>query len=356
MAAVREREQRGRPQRSTDHFFDMLAQYREQVLARICELVPANRYRRTLYGPMLEYPLREGKGFRPALCLATCQACGGRIEEALDTAAALEMFHNAFLIHDDIEDASESRRGDPTLHAKYGMAIATNVGDGLNMLAMRTLLGNTRTLGLERALTLIFEVERMARESTEGQSIELDWVHFNRADVHAVDYLRMCRKKTCWYTTIAPMRTGALIAHVPPARLGPFSAFGFKIGAGFQIQDDVLNLTAEETLYGKERAGDIAEGKRTLIAIHVIEQASAADRERILRIYALPRARKSAADVAFVLDCMHRYGSIEFASALARRLALSAARAFERDFRWIAPSPYRRFLEEMIDYMIERQL
>jgi geranylgeranyl diphosphate synthase, type II len=356
MAAVRDRERRGRPQGSTDHFFEMLALYRERVLERICELVPRNRHQRTLYGPMLDYPLREGKGFRPALCLATCQACGGRIEEALDTAAALEMFHNAFLIHDDIEDASESRRGDATLHAKFGIAIATNVGDGLNMLAMRTLLRNTRTLGLERALTLIFEVEKMARESTEGQSIELDWVHFNRADVRAVDYLRMCRKKTCWYTTIAPMRTGALIAQLPPARLGPFTAFGFKLGAAFQIQDDVLNLIGEEALYGKERAGDIAEGKRTLIAIHVIEQAAAADRARILDVYARPRARKSAEDLAFVLDCMHRYGSIAFASALARRLALAAARSFERDFRWIAPSPYRRFLEEMIDYMIARQL
>ncbi len=356
MAAMREREQRGRPQRSTDHFFEMLAFYREQVLERICELVPHNRYRRTLYGPMLEYPLREGKGFRPALCLATCQACGGRIEEALDTAAALEMFHNAFLIHDDIEDGSESRRGDPTLHAKYGVAIATNVGDGLNMLAMRTLLGNTRTLGLERALTLIFEVEKMARESTEGQSIELDWVHFNRADVRPADYLRMCRKKTCWYTCIAPLRTGALIAGVRPAELGPFTPFGFKIGAAFQIQDDVLNLTAEQALYGKELGGDIAEGKRTLIAIHVIEQAAAADRRRILDIYARPRAEKTAAELAFVLDCMHRYGSIAFATSLARRLALAAARIFERDFGWIAPSPYRRFLEEMIDYMIERQL
>jgi geranylgeranyl diphosphate synthase, type II len=356
MSAVREKEERGRPERSTQHFFEMLEVYRQKVLERMRELVPDNRYRRMLYGPMLEYPLREGKGFRPALCLSICQACGGRLEEALETAAALEMFHNAFLIHDDIEDASESRRGHPTLHAKYGIAIATNVGDGLNMLAMRTLLGNTRTLGLEKALTLIFEVERMARESTEGQSLELDWVHFNRADVRSVDYLRMIRKKTCWYTCIAPLRCGALIAGLHPSQLLPFTSFGFKIGAAFQIQDDVLNLTAEQSLYGKEIGGDIAEGKRTLMAIHLIETANPPDRRRILAVYGRDRLKKSPADIAFVLDRMHHYGSIAFATGVAHRLSIAAARVFENRFAWLAPSPYRQFLEEMIYYMIARKL
>jgi geranylgeranyl diphosphate synthase type II len=356
MSAIRDKEEQGRPARSTDHFFQLLDYYRAVVLQRMCELVPDNRYRRTLYAPMLEYPLREGKGFRPALCLAVCQACGGRMEEALDTAAALEMFHNAFLIHDDIEDESQSRRGYPTLHQKYGVAIATNVGDGLNMLAMRTLLGNTRSLGLQRALTLIFEVERMARESTEGQSIELDWVRFNRADVSLRNYLTMIHKKTCWYTCIAPMRTGALIAGVRPERLAPFAPFGFKVGAAFQIQDDVLNLTAELALYGKEIGGDIAEGKRTLMVVHVMRHARGATAARQLDIYSRPREEKTPDDVAFVLDCMQRYGSLDFARDCARALTFSAARVFERRLRWIPASPYRLFLEEMIDYMIERKL
>jgi len=356
MRGMRAKEARGRPERSTDHFFETLAHYRELVLERIRDLVPDNRYRRTLYGPMLEYPLREGKGFRPALCLAMCQACGGRVEEALDTAAALEMFHNAFLIHDDIEDASESRRGLPTLHQTYGVAIATNVGDGLNMLAMRTLLGNVERLGLERALTVIREVERMARESTEGQSIELDWVRRNPPDIRVRDYLLMSWKKTCWYTCIAPLRTGALIAGLHPGRLERFTAFGFKTGAAFQIQDDVLNLTAEESLYGKEIGGDIAEGKRTLMVVHLIGAAEGRDRARILEIFGKSRAEKSAEEVGFVLDAMHRYGSIDFARQVARRLAFGARRVFESRLAWLAPSPHRRFIEEMIDYMIERRL
>lgn len=355
MSDIRTKEEHRRPQRSTDYFFELLHHYRQMVLARICELVPRNRYQDTLYGPMLEYPLREGKGFRPALCLAVCQACGGRVEEALDTAAALEMFHNAFLLHDDVEDFSESRRGQPTLHQKYGVAIAINVGDALNMLAMRTLLNNTRTLGLERALTLILEVERMARESAEGQSIELDWVRFNRADTSIRDYLRMGQKKTCWYTCITPMRTGALIAKVDSHRLSAFVPFGLKVGAAFQIQDDVLNLTAEQSIYGKEIGGDIAEGKRTVMVAHLLSEAKGSDAREIIDIYGRRREAKTQDDVAFVFACMQRYGSIDFARDLARRLTISAARTFDRRFGWIPPSPYRRFLEEMIDYMIERR-
>lgn len=356
MSVIRTKEEQGRPQRSTDFFFELLGHYRQIVLARICELVPQNRYRSTLYGPMLEYPLREGKGLRPALCLAVCQACGGRMEEALDTAVALEMFHNAFLMHDDFEDGSEERRGQPTLHKKYGAAIAINVGDALNMLAMRTMLGNTRSLGLERALTLIFEVDHMVRESAEGQSIELDWVRFNRANISVRDYLRMSQKKTCWYTCIVPMRTGALIAKVRNERLAAFIPFGLKIGAAFQMQDDILNLTAEQSLYGKESCGDIGEGKRTVMVVHLLRETKGHDAARIVDIYGRRRELKTADDIAFVFDCMQRYGSLDFARDLARRFTLSAANTFERRFGWIPPSPYRRFLEEMIDYMIERNL
>ncbi|HHM04502.1 MAG TPA: polyprenyl synthetase family protein [Gammaproteobacteria bacterium] len=353
---MKAKEKRARPKNATDHFFATLAYYRDLVLARIDRLVPKNRYQRTLYGPMLEYPLREGKGLRPALCLSMCQACGGRLEDGLDTAAALEMFHNAFLIHDDIEDHSEQRRGQPTLHAKYGVPIATNVGDGLNMLALRTLLHNVETLGPERALTIIRDVERMARESTEGQSIELDWVYSNTPDVRLRDYLLMCYKKTCWYTCIAPLRVGALIAKLHPRELSQFNAFGFKVGAAFQIQDDVLNLTAEEHLYGKEIGGDLAEGKRTLMVVHAMGSASAAGRRRLLAIYAKARSEKTQEELRFVYDTMQALGSIDFAIDVARRLTLRAKKIFDNRLRWIPPSPHRMFLQEMIEYMIERKL
>jgi geranylgeranyl diphosphate synthase type II len=355
-ATMRDKERVGRPGGGHDRFFETLARYREEVLDELRALIPVSTYRGVLYDLMLEYPLREGKGFRPALCLATCQACGGRLADAVSSAAALELFHNAFLIHDDLEDGSLNRRGSPTLHAKYGVGIAANVGDGMNVIALGTLLRNVEVIGLERALATVREAERMARESVEGQAIELDWIRHNRSGLGVRDYLTMCRKKTCWYTCIAPMRIGALIAGMPPDRLDRFDAFGFHVGAAFQIQDDVLNLTAEEHLYGKEIGGDIAEGKRTVMVVHVLANAPRRDRMRLARIFGKQRDDKTQDELAFVRGAMDACGSIDFARALAHRLALRAQMLFERDLRWMPASPHRRFLNEMIDYMITRRL
>ena len=345
---------------ATHLFFDTLKSYREVVTQRMRALIPSGgRYAKPLYEPMLDYPLREGKGFRPALCLATCQACCGRLEHALDTAVALEMFHNAFLIHDDIEDGSETRRGQPTLHMQEGLANATNVGDALNMLALRTLLGNTALLGLERSLLVIEDAARMARETTEGQALELSWVFGGAGQggraLTLRDYLLMTWKKTAWYTCISPMRLGAIIADVPDARLDSFIPLGLRIGTAFQIQDDVLNLASEEVLYGKELNGDIAEGKRTLMVIHVLGHSPPDVARRVAEVYAKPRLDKTEADVAAVLEAMRAAGSLAYAREVARRLSRSAERAFRQRFGWIAPGPHRDFIEGMIHYMVSRK-
>lgn len=356
MTSVSSKETGARTDDVTHFFFDTLDAYRDVTLRRMRELIPqSGRYHHTLYGPMIDYPLREGKGFRPALCLAVAQACGAALAHALDTAVALEMFHNAFLIHDDIEDASESRRGSPTLHIQHGIASATNVGDALNMLALRTLLNNTALIGLERALVVIEDISRMARESTEGQSLELHWVagHVNQP-LRLRDYLLMTYKKTTWYTCIAPMRLGAIIGEVHERRLDAFIPFGFRCGAAFQIQDDLLNLLGEETLYGKELNGDIAEGKRTLMIIHAMANAEPRVRRRLQAIYARPREAKRPADIRFVLAAMHAAGSIDYARGVAQHLTRSASDFFDRRFCWIPPGPHRRFIEAMIHYMSSR--
>src|SRR5947209_425304 len=100
-----------------------LDECRGLVMDEIHTIIPRNRYRAILYDLMLEYPLRPGKAFRPSLCVATCRALGGRLQDVLRTAAVLELYHNAFLLHDDVEDGSLMRRGYPTLHRDYGMPI-----------------------------------------------------------------------------------------------------------------------------------------------------------------------------------------------------------------------------------------
>jgi len=112
---------------------------------------------------MRDYPGRGGKGLRPTLCIATCGAFGGQSEDAVEIATAVEMFHNAFLIHDDIEDESINRRGRRCMHLEHGIPLAVNTGDSLNLAAIETVLKNILTLGLARTLALINEIIRMCR-------------------------------------------------------------------------------------------------------------------------------------------------------------------------------------------------
>ncbi len=132
-----------------------------------------------LYDLILDYPLRGGKALRPALSIAICLGLGGHLEAVLPTAATLELYHNAFLIHDDIEDESWWRRGKPTLHIDHGIPIAVNVGDAMLSLSLQPLLDNVERVGLGPALRILRAVAHMTRQTVEGQAIELEWVRCN---------------------------------------------------------------------------------------------------------------------------------------------------------------------------------
>ena len=159
---------------------------------------------------MKDFIDRSGKGLRPALCIATARALGGRAEDAFPAAAGLEMLHNAFLVHDDIEDGSDSRRGVATMHRRVGVPIAVNTGDTMNALAMRLFRKSGERLGPATALRILDEVDHMLVETLEGQAMELGWVRDNDLTVAAgMTTLRLVLKKTAWYSFIHPLRIGA---------------------------------------------------------------------------------------------------------------------------------------------------
>jgi geranylgeranyl diphosphate synthase type II len=345
------------PERATeDAFLRHLVQYRDTVMVQMEKTISRRRFHRVLARRLAEYPLRAGKGLRPALCLATCQAFGGSVDSALPSAVALELFHNAFLVHDDIEDASLHRRGLPTIHEKYGTAIAINVGDALNVLSMTPLLENLEIIGLERTLRVFREIEQMARESVEGQAMELEWVRNNEWQLSDRHYHVMTAKKTGWYTCITPCRIGALIATGGRADLDEFTKFGYYLGIAFQIQDDVLNLVAEGDGYGKETAGDIWEGKRTLMLLQLIRTCTPKERARVVAIMQKPRARKTQRDVTTVLGLMDAYASIDYARSASRTFAARARRSLDQTVMAVPKSSHRAFLEATIDYVVHREL
>jgi geranylgeranyl diphosphate synthase type II len=240
------------------------------------------------------------------------------------------------------------------MHVQEGVPIALNVGDMLSLVSMRPLVDNQRSLGPRLALRLVEETERMARESAEGQALELGWRRDNTMTVRQEDYLEMVLKKTCWLATIHPARAGALIGTGDTVDLDPFLRAGFFLGAAFQIQDDLLNLVGDAGSYGKELGGDIAEGKRTLMLIRLIEQATPAERDRLGGLLARPRAGRTAADVRWVRAAMDRYECIEYAREIAQGLAGAAAHEIARICDGLPPSRDRYFLEALPAWVIER--
>jgi geranylgeranyl diphosphate synthase, type II len=333
------------------HLDDVSREIRRAMLAEI----PDGEPHQWLYRVARDYPSRVGKAIRPALCLSACSAFGGDEESVRPIAVAIELLHNAFLVHDDIVDGSERRRGRPTLPESYGSALALNAGDALAVLANKVLRRHARTMSASLAERVLEEFDTMALRTLEGQATELGWRRDNVAELTAEDYLDLIMHKTCWYTTIHPLRVGALIGSRGAADVRPMVRFGFYVGAAFQIQDDLLNLIGEEAAYGKEINGDLYEGKRTLVLIHLAQHAQGADRRAVAAFLALDRGERGAADVARIRALIDEYRSIEFARAYANGIASAAVTAFDEAFGHLTAAPATDFLRSLIPYMLDRR-
>ncbi len=344
----------------------------------------------SLHELILDYPLRGGKALRPALSIAICLGLGGHLDAVLPTAATLELYHNAFLIHDDIEDESWWRRGKPTLHIDHGIPIAVNVGDAMLSLTLQPLLDNVERVGLGPALRILRAVAHMTRQTVDGQAIELEWVKSNAWQLDDADYLKMVELKTSWYSFITPLQAGALAAGADLSQLPPLEALGRHIGAAFQITDDLLNLRADPEDYGKEIGGDLWEGKRTLMLLHALRCATPEERDHAVEILGRRRpggdgelglsdllerltargdlshsgrdeivtflqgqhysASKKLDDIRWLFDLMQRTGSLNHARDIAARHAREAA-AVLADLDWLPPSQHRDMLTSLVDYV-----
>lgn len=336
---------------------EIMTNCRARVADEMTGMIPDREPREDLYDLIRDYPTRQGKGLRPTLTVAACAALGGRPQDAVRMAAALELFHNGFLIHDDIADESLQRRGRPTLSAAHGDGLAVNAGDALNLLAVDAVLSNLETLGLARTLGLIHEILHMCRETVEGQAIELGWIQRGIVPHDDEDYLGMCTKKTGWYTCMSPCRIGALCAGVTdPHVLDLFNEPFRLIGNAFQIQDDVLNLIGEEALYGKEPLGDLLEGKRTVMLLHLFREAEGSELARMHDIIARRRKDKTQDDAEEVLAAMHRHGSIDYAIALADRLANDGTEQFETGLEVLPENEGKGVLRQVAYYVTNRPL
>ena len=342
------------PNDATQDVGAVLTEVGQRVRRAMLDAVPDLEPHRWLYELVRAYPGRPGKALRPALCLATCRAFGGSDDEAFPVAVAIELLHNAFLVHDDIADGSERRRGRPTLPAHYGSPLALNAGDAMVVLANRMLRHHARTLDPELADRVLEEFDIMALRTLEGQATELGWRRDRVSGLSPEDYLDLILHKTCWYTTIHPLRVGALLGSQGSADLGAMVRFGFYLGAAFQIRDDLLNLTGDEELYGKEINGDLYEAKRTLALIHLEAEVRGDDATTLADYLAVDRPERTESMVAEVRRLLDVYGSIEFAADFAQGIAVAAADAYEEAFAECPHSDDTGFVRALVPYMLGR--
>jgi geranylgeranyl diphosphate synthase type II len=325
------------------------------VRRQMLDTIPDGEPHRWLYRVARVYPSRPGKALRPALCVAAARAFGGRDADTVPVAVAIELLHNAFLVHDDIVDGSERRRGRPTLCNEYGVGLALNAGDALAVLANQVLRGHAAGMKAPLAERLLHEFDQMALRTLEGQATELGWRRDGVRELAPEDYLDLIMHKTCWYTTVHPLRAGALIGSAGGADLDLMARFGFFLGAAFQIQDDLLNLLGTEREYGKEINGDLYEGKRTLPLIHLLRSAEGTDRDTVERYLQLEREERTAGLIADMRGLLDAYGSVAFAAAYASGIADAALDAFDVAFADATPGRDRDFIRAVVPYMIDRR-
>jgi geranylgeranyl diphosphate synthase, type II len=339
---------------STGEVERVLSEVGRDVRRAMLDAVPDGEPHKWLYELVRDYPGRPGKAIRPALCVATCRAFGGSDKDAFPVAVAIEMFHNAFLVHDDIADGSERRRGRPTLPAGYGEALALNAGDALVVLANRVLRRHTRSLDPDLADRILEEFDAMALRTLEGQAIELGWRRDGVTSLSPEDYLNLILHKTCWYTTMHPLRVGALLGSSDAVNLHSVAKFGFYLGAAFQIRDDLLNLTGDEQAYGKEINGDLFEAKRSLALIHLCGAVHGDDAFVVEDYLSVERSARTQPMVERIRALLDKYESIDFALEYAHGIALAAADAFEEAFGDCPEGEETRFLRALVPYMLGR--
>lgn len=245
-----------------------------QLISTEMEKINWNKEPRGLYEPIGYVLGMGGKRIRPALTLMACNMFSDDVQPAVSSALGLEIFHNFTLLHDDIMDRAEVRRGKPTVHKKWDDNTAILSGDVMQIAAYQ-LMTQTPENQLKRSLDLF---SKTATEICEGQQYDVDFE--NRHDVKAEEYLEMIRLKTAVLLGCA-LQIGAWIGGACDEDAQQLYDFGINIGLAFQLKDDLLDVYGDEATFGKKIGGDILANKKTYMLIHALELAKRNDAEEL---------------------------------------------------------------------------
>jgi geranylgeranyl diphosphate synthase type II len=326
-------------------FSQRYAAYKQAVEHALSTLIDEERPS-SLYEPMRYILAGGGKRIRPVLTMISCEAVGGNPYDALYAGIAVEVLHNFTLVHDDIMDAADMRRGRTTVHQRWNESAAILCGDGMMALGFQTAL---KSPNLDRLQEMVQAMTTGVMEVCEGQAYDLEFQDAN--DITLNDYLVMIEKKTAKMLELA-VRLGGLVGNGTDAELQALTEFALAVGKAFQIQDDLLDATAESAEFGKTIGGDIIEGKKTYLILRALELR---DRftpdenaliERFLHNRGLP-----AADVPSIRELLRRVGALEDA----RRAVEDLTQEAHHELQILSNADGRALLAQFADMLLERK-
>ncbi|MDV3103184.1 polyprenyl synthetase family protein [Thermococcus waiotapuensis] len=338
-----------------DELFARIKIITRDVEGVIFELVP-EKDPKTLYDAARHYPLAGGKRVRPFVVLRAAEAVGGNPEEALYPAASVEFIHNYSLVHDDIMDMDELRRGRPTVHRLWGVNMAILAGDLLFSKAFEAIA--KASVSPEKKARILDVLVRTSNMLCEGQALDIEFE--KREEVTVEEYLRMISGKTgALFQGSAEI--GAIVGTDNEEYIQALSKWGMNVGMAFQIWDDVLDLIADEEKLGKPVGSDIRKGKKTLIVSHFFSKASKKDKAEFLKVFgkyagdakgdALIHDEKVKEEVAKAIELLRKYGSIDYAAQYAKNLVKEANEAL----KVLPESEARKDLELLAEFLVERE-
>jgi geranylgeranyl diphosphate synthase type II len=326
---------------NAENRFKLIYKRELKKVERILNKVLADRAPKNLYSPAYYIIESGGKRLRPLLVLLSAKAVGGRYSEAYYTGAAVELLHNFTLVHDDIMDNAEKRRGRPTLHVKYDNSTAILAGDGLLAVAYENLLkdcnGNTREIFADFTKGLV--------EVCEGQSLDKEYE--SKSSVTIKEYLKMIQKNTAAMLEMC-CSVGARLGNGTPEEIKALSSFGRNIGIAFQIQDDLLDIIANEAEFGKIVGGDLVEGKKTFLLVQALEKAKGKDKSDLdslvrtkgIKPEQVPKYRQLYTELGVIADAQKEIKN--YTGRALRSLKVLKNSEDREIFKWLAESLIKR--------------
>ncbi len=337
-----------------DNFKDFIEKYMERIHSKICEYIP-NEDPIFMDKIMKCYVNRKGHYRRPSYTLLWTSLYGGNVNNAILPGAIQQVSEDWILMHDDIIDDNELRRGGPSAHVMFGTEYAILGGDALQTVMWKMI--NDATNSMEKNGKAYFDkIYDIMFRTNYGQYLDVKLTKEYDIDNFTIeDYYKSIHTKSAYYSVYGPMQCGAVIAGISDKKtMDKIAEYGTYAGYAFQIKDDILDCTSTEEKLGKTIGNDIMEGNKTLILYHTVHNSSQSQLYKLKGIYSKKKSEKSDEDLKFVLNTFKELKSIEFAEKEAINFTNKAITTFDKLEKDIAESELKELARQSIGDVAKR--